>query len=195
MNYSIIGSGNVGTALARQFANAGIAVGITNSRGPDSLAALVKELGEKIIPQTLSEALKADIVILALPFRAHVAIASATSDWSGKIIVDAMNAYGLAPEELNGQASSDIVAAAFPGAKVVKTLNQLPAKLLAMNPVEKGGRRVMFLASNDAEAAATVAELVEKLGFATISLGKLNAGGALLGMRGPLILQNLIKLT
>jgi hypothetical protein len=70
----------------------------------------------------------------------------------------------------------------------------LPAKLLAMNPVEKGGRRVMFLASNDAEAAATVAALVEELGFATIALGKINEGGVLLGMRGPLILQNLIRL-
>jgi len=193
MSYSIIGSGNVGTALARQFARSGIAVGIANTRGPDSIATLTAELGDKVTAMTLQDALKADVVILAVPFRAHQAIAGAATDWTGKIVIDAMNAYGVTPEELKGLASSDVVASAFPGAKVVKTLNQLPAKLLAMNPAENGGRRVMFVSGNDEAASASIAKLVEELGFASIALGKINEGGALLGMSGPLILQNLIK--
>lgn len=193
MTYSIIGSGNVGTALARQFARSGIAVGIANTRGPDSLAALATELGEKITPMALQDALKADVVVLAVPFRAHPAVAAAAPDWSGKIVIDAMNTYGIEPDELQGQASSDVVAAAFTGAKVVKTLNQLPAKLLALNPAENGGRRVMFVASNDDAASALIAQLVEALGFAPIALGKINEGGALLDRGAPLVLQNLIK--
>ena len=194
MNHAIIGSGNVGTALARQFARSGIAVGIANTRGPDSLASLVAELGDKVTAMTLQDALAADIVILAVPFRAHAAVAAAASSWAGKTVVDAMNLYGVSPEELGGRPSTDVVADAFPGAKLVKTLNQLPAKLLAMNPAEHGGRRVMFVAGNDAAATSSVATLVANLGFAPIALGTIAAGGALLERGGPLVLQNLVKL-
>ena len=193
MTYSIIGSGTVGTALACQFARSGITVGIANTRGPDSIAPMAKELGAKVVPQTLQDALKADVVILAVPFRAHTTVARALESWSGKVVVDAMNTYGVSPEELKGRASTDIVASAFPGAKLVKTLNQLPAKLLAKDPVESGGRRVMFVSSNDQGAEALIAKLVGELGFAPVSLGKINEGGALIAMGGPLILQNLIK--
>ena len=194
MNYSIIGSGNVGTALARQFARSGIAVSIANTRGPDSLAALTKELGSKVTAVSLQDAAKAEVVILAVPFRAHTAVAQAAANWTGKIVVDAMNTYGVAPEELKGQASSDLVASAFPGAQLVKTFNQLPAKLLAASPTESGGRRVMFVAGNDNAASRSIAELVGDLGFAAIVLGRIKESSALIGMGGPLILQNLIKL-
>lgn len=193
MTYSIIGSGNVGTALARQFARSGITVGIANTRGPVSIAPLANELGPKVVALELQEALKAEVVILAVPFRAHTAVAKALSNWSGKVVVDAMNTYGVSPEELNGQASTDVVAAAFPGAKVVKTLNQLPAKLLAQDPAVNGGHRVMFVSSNDESAEVSLAKLVADLGFAPIMLGKVNEGGMLIGMGGSLILQNLIK--
>ena len=143
---------------------------------------------------TLQDALKADVIILAVPFRAHQAVANSAPDWAGKIVVDAMNTYGISPEELKGQASSNIVASAFPGAKLVKTLNQLPAKLLGMNPSENAGRRVMFVSGNDEAASASIAKLVEALGFAPIVLGKINVGGALMERGGPLVLQNLIKL-
>lgn len=193
MTYSIIGSGNVGTALARQFARSGIRVGIANTRGPDSIELLATELGNEVAPLTLQEALKADVVILAVPFRAHAAVGQALSNWSGKVVVDAMNTYGVSPEELKGEASTDLVASAFPGAKVVKTLNQLPAKLLGQAPGENGGRRVMFVSSNDEDAEDSMAKLVGDLGFAPVKLGKVNEGGKLVSMGGPLILQNLIK--
>ena len=193
MTYSIIGSGNVGTALARQFARSGITVGIANTRGPDSMTPLAKELGENVVALSLQEALTADVIILAIPFRAHTALAAELSNWTGKVVVDAMNTYGVSPEELKGQDSTNVVAAAFPGAKLVKTLNQLPAKLLAQDPAENGGRRVMFVSSNDEGAEASMGELVADLGFAPILLGKVSDGGKLIGLSGPLILQNIIK--
>ena len=117
-----------------------------------------------------------------------------SADWAGKIVIDAMNTYGVAPDELQGQASSHVVAAALPGARVVKTLNQLPAKLLTMSPSEGGGRRVMLVASDDEAASVVIAKLLADLGFAPITLGSIDAGGALLDRTGPLVLQNLVKL-
>lgn len=193
MSYAIIGAGNVGAALARHFARNGLSVSIANTRGPESLRHLVDELGDKVLPQTLEEAVKASVVILAVPFRSHAAVGALLPSWQGKIVVDAMNTYGVPVEELKGQASTDVVATAFPGARVVKTLNQLPAKLLAQDPVVNDGRRVMFVSSNDAAAEVAVAELVSTLGFSPILLGKIAEGGALIGMGGPLILQNLVK--
>ena len=189
MTYSIIGSGNVGSALARQFARSGIAVGIANARGPESIASLQKELAGYVTALTLQEAVKADVVILAIPFAAHKAVARADVQWAGKIVVDAMNTYGV----LNGQPSSVVVASAFVGARVVKSLNQLPAKVLASNPVEHGGRRVMFLAGDDERAMASVSKLVGDLGFAPIALGTLADVGTLLDKGGALVLQNLVK--
>lgn len=193
MTYSIIGSGNVGSALARQFARSGIAVGIANARGPESIEALEKELAGYVTALSLQDAVKADVVILAIPFAAHKAVARAGAPWTDKIVVDAMNTYGVPPEELNGQPSSLVVASAFGGAHVVKSLNQLPAKLLASNPVEHGGRRVMFLAGDDERAVGAVAKLVGDLGFAPIALGTLAGVGALLDKGGALVLQNLVK--
>jgi predicted dinucleotide-binding enzyme len=193
MTYSIIGSGNVGSALARQFARSGIAVGIANARGPQSIEALEKELAGYVTALSLQDALKADVVILAIPFAAHKAVARAGALWTDKIVVDAMNTYGVPPEELNGQPSSLVVSSAFGGAHVVKSLNQLPAKLLASDPVEHGGRRVMFLAGDDERAVGAVAKLVGDLGFAPIALGTLAGVGTLLDKGGALVLQNLVK--
>lgn len=193
MTYSIIGSGNVGTALATQFARSGIAFGMANTRGPGSISALAQQVGALLTPLSLHEALRADVIILAVPFRAHAVLGKALADWSGKIIVDATNAYGVPVEELQGQPSSEIVAAAFPGASVVKTFNQLPARVLALNPAEGGGRRVMFVSSNDEASSVAVSRLVTALGFAPLALGKIRDGGALLALGGPLLLQNIIK--
>ncbi|MCU7369933.1 NAD(P)-binding domain-containing protein [Paucibacter sp. O1-1] len=115
MTYSIIGSGNVGSALARQFARSGIAVGVANARGPDSIEALEKEFAGYVTTQSLQDAVKADVVILAIPFAAHEAVARAGAPWTGRIVVDAMNTYGVPPEALRGQPSSLVVASASAG--------------------------------------------------------------------------------
>lgn len=126
-------------------------------------------------------------------------IAKAAGNWQGKIVIDAMNAYGVAPEDLGGLPSSVAVAEALPGARLVKAFNHLPAETLARDPNVEGARRVLFLSSNDEGASAQVAELFEKLDFAPVSLGKLAEGGLLVQARGntwaPLIFQDLFKRT
>ncbi|SEA85459.1 NADPH-dependent F420 reductase [Paraburkholderia sartisoli] len=197
MTYSIIGSGSVGAAIARQFARSGITVGIANTRGPQSIAPMASELGDKVVPLTLQAALDADVIILAVPFRAHRDVAQAAASWKGKVVIDATNAYGVPLSELDNLPSSAIVAKAFPGASLVKAFNHLPANVLAENPLGAGGRRVIFLSSDDEAASATVAALVERLGYAPVSLGKIAGGGQLVQARdrswAPLIFQDLFK--
>jgi predicted dinucleotide-binding enzyme len=197
MTYSIIGSGNIGAALARQFARRGIAVAIANSRGPDSLQLLRKELGEHIVPQTVEAALTANTAILAVPFPAVSALARNSRDWNGKIVVDATNAIDFpsyAPTDLRGRPSSELVAEQLRGARVVKSFNTLPAAILAADPAEGHGRRVIFLSGNDVEANSEVAGLAQQLGFAPIVLGNLTEGGLLQQYGGPLMMQNLLKM-
>lgn len=197
MTYSIIGSGNIGSALARQFARTGIAVAIANPRGPDSLQLLKKELGQHIVPQTIEAALTANTVILATPFTAVCEIARNSRAWKGKIVVDATNAIDFpsyAPTDLGGRPSSELVAEQLRGVRVVKAFNTLPAAILGADPAESHGRRVIFVSGNDVEANAEVAALVEKLGFAPIILGKLAEGGLLQQYGGPLMILNLVKI-
>jgi 8-hydroxy-5-deazaflavin:NADPH oxidoreductase len=197
MTYSIIGSGNIGSALARQFVRRGIVVAIANPRGPDSLQFLKKELGDHIVPQTIEAALTANTVIVAAPFSAVAEIARHSLDWKGKIVVDATNAIDFpsyAPTDLNGRPSSELVAEQLRGARVVKAFNTLPAAILAADPAEGHGRRVIFVSGDDVEANADVAGLVEGLGFAPLVLGKLAEGGLLQQYGGPLMMQNLVKM-
>ena len=152
MKYAIIGSGKIGTALARIFARKNIEVAIANSRGPDTLASLAKELGPGIAPQSVKNAHQAEIILLAVPYAAHKDIAKEFSDWNSKIIVDATNAFRVAPEELGGRLSSEAVAEAFTAARVVKAFNHLPAEKLGTNPSVEGQRQALFVSSNDAGA-------------------------------------------
>ncbi len=184
MNYAIIGSGNIGTALARVFARQNIEVALANSRGPETLASLTKELGPSVHPQSLQDALEAEVIFLAVPFSAHQTVARQSEGWNGKIIVDLTNALHIAPEELGGRLSSEIVADAFVGARLVKALNHLPAEQLGTNPSREGQRQVVFLSSNDADASATVAAIATQLGFAPVELGRLDQGGAPLHVLG-----------
>jgi hypothetical protein len=197
MTYSIIGSGKIGSALARHFARQGISVTLANSRGPESLAPLAKEIGSLVLAQTIQSALKADMVILALPFTAVAAIANAGGPWKGRIIVDATNAIDMpafTPTDLGGKASSEVVAEKLPGAHIVKAFNTLPAAVLAADPAQNGGRRVLFLAGNNADANSKVSSLIAQLGFAPLDLGALTAGGLLQQFGGPLPLKNLVQL-
>lgn len=93
-------------------------------------------------PVAIEEALGADIIILATPSMARGAVAAASDKWKRKIIIDAMNTYGVPESDLRALPSSVVVSESFPGAHVVKTFNQLPAKLLAQNPGQGNGRRV-----------------------------------------------------
>lgn len=195
MNYAIIGFGKTGQALARAFARNGIEVSVATTRDPASFASDAAAIGPTIIPTTLTEAVKADVIFLVVRFESHPAVAKALPDWTGKTIIDVMNTQAP-PEELDGLPSSAFVANAFTGARLVKGFNHLVAAVLGQDPAVQGGRRVVFLASDDNGAAAQVGELAEKLGFAPIQLGGLSEGGLLVHARGKrwgeLIFKDLI---
>jgi predicted dinucleotide-binding enzyme len=197
LSYSIIGAGKVGQALARAFARKKIEVAIASRGSPEALAPVAQAIGPTIIPKSLQDAVKAEIVLLAVPFGTQKEVAKAGKSWQGKIVIDVTNAYGVAPEELGNLPSSVVISQAFPGARLVKAFNSLPAETLAEDPNIKGGRRVVFLSSDDESAASEVAALIEQLDFAPVQLGKLAEGGLLVQARGKswaqLIFQDFVK--
>lgn len=197
MTYAIVGAGAVGQALAKLLARKGIEVGIASTRAPELLRPLATGIGSSVIPKSLKEAVRADVVLLAVPFWAHRDVASAAKDWDGKIVIDVTNAYGVSPDDLDNLPSSAVIAKAFGAAAVVKAFNHLPARVLAEDPAVNGGRRVVFLSSDNEGAISSVAGLAEQLGYAPINLGKLAEGGLLVQARGntwaPLIFKDLFK--
>lgn len=197
MRHSIIGFGQFGQALAHAFARKNMEVAVASRRAPEALAPIAQSIGPTVTPVALDEALHADTLFLAVPFWEHRAVAKALPNWKGKTLIDVTNAFGIPVEDLDGLASSSVIAKAFPGATFVKGFNHLPAAVLGADPGIKGGRRVVFLSGDDEGAAQPVKALAEQLGFAPIWLGKLNEGGSLVQARGrnwaPLIFQDLIK--
>ena len=197
MSYAIIGFGKIGQALAKAFARNGIEVSVATTRDPESFASAAAAIGPEIIPKKLAEAVKADIIFLAVRFEAHRDVAEALPTWKGKTIIDVTNAYGVSPEELGGQPSSRVVAQAFTGARLVRGFNHLGAAVLDQDPAVQGGRRVVFLTSDDDGAAEEIGALAENLGFSPIKLGGLSEGGLLVQARGnswgQLIFKDLVK--
>jgi predicted dinucleotide-binding enzyme len=197
MSYAIVGFGKIGQALAHAFARKNINVTVASRRLPEELAPQARAIGSTVVAKSLQEALKADIIFLAVPFGEHREIAKALPSWEGKTIIDAMNSFPVPPEELDGLPSSAFVAKSFPDAKLVKGFNHLGAAKLATDPEVEGWHRVIFLSSNDEDAVAPVADLAKQLGFAPVKLGKLNKGGWLVHARGrtwgPLIFQDVFK--
>ena len=197
MTYAIIGFGKIGQALAKAFARKGLEVSVATTRDPASFAADAAAIGPKVVAKTLAEAVKADTIFLAVGFAAYADVAKALPTWQGKTIIDVTNAYGVPPEQLAGQPSSKAVAKAFTGARLVKGFNHLGAATLDQDPAVHSGRRVVFLASDDEEAATEIAALAETLGFAAIKLGGLAEGGMLVQARGNswgrLIFKDLVK--
>jgi predicted dinucleotide-binding enzyme len=197
MTIGIIGSGAIGTAFARTLARTGIEATISNSRGPDSLKELVRELGTSIKAGTRDEAARADLVFVAVNWTKLPAALAGLPDWNGRIVIDANNpieAPLFKPVDLEGRVSSEVVADLVPRARVVKAFNHLRAEVLAGDPQDHGGRRVLFYSGNDTAAKAEVSALIERIGFVGIDLGSLAVGGKLAQFPGgPLPNQNLIK--
>ncbi|MQQ99226.1 NADPH-dependent F420 reductase [Glaciimonas soli] len=198
MNIGIIGAGALGSNIARAFAKAGIPAVISNSRGPESLAELVKELAPTIKAGTTEAAAKADIVVVAIRWADVKRVLDQLPAWNGRIVVDATNpvewidpdspdakdptnplaTYGIKAVDLGGRHSSSVVREIVHGAHLVKAFNHLDARALA-EPETSGGRRVLFYSGDDTEAKTTVRALLEKIGFVGVDLGTLDAGGPL----------------
>ncbi len=186
----IIGAGRIGQAIARIARRAGRPVMIANSRGPQSLTSLVEALGEGVSAGTVKDAAAADIVVLAVMW-SDVPQAVAELEWGGRILIDPTNDFD--PSDLNGRTSSEVVADLVAPARVVKTANTLGAELLASDPQQAGGQRVMFLSGGDADAKSEVGGLFKDAGFFVIDLGGLREGGQMQQFGAPLAGPNLIR--
>lgn len=187
----IIGAGRIGKTIAQIASRAGRPVVISNSRGPASLVSVVEELGGGVTAGTVTEAAAADIVVVAVMWP-DVAGAVDGLEWNGRIVIDPTNDFD--PSDLDGLTSSEVVADLVAPARVVKIANTLGAGVLASDPHEADGQRVLFLSGDDADAKAPVRGLFENAGFSVVDLGGLREGGRLQQFGGPLAGVNLIRL-
>jgi len=188
----IIGAGRIGKAMAQIASRAGRPVVIANRHGPQSLASVVQELGDRVSAGTVPEAAAADIVVLAVMWP-DVPRAVEGLEWEGRTVIDPTNDFD--PSDLNGRTSSEVVADLVAPARVVKTANTLAAGLLASDPQQAGGQRVIFLSGDDGHAKSAVRALFEDAGFFVLDLGGLREGGRMHQFGGPLAGQNLIRLS
>ena len=191
MDVGIIGAGRLGQAMARTALRAGRQVVLANSRGPESLASVVSTLGEGASAGTVDAAAGAGIVVIAVPWD-RVPAAVRGLEWNRQIVIDATNDW--AADDLDGRTSSELVAELVAGARLVKAGNTLGAEVLGSDQHEAGGRRVIFLSGDDADAKAEVVALFQDAGFAPIDLGDLATGAAMQQIHHPLAGVNLIRI-
>ena len=192
---AIIGTGNVGAALARIFARHHQPAVIANTRGPESFHTLAREVDPWVQATTLDKAIAAKILVMAIPFLATETLGALQASWSGHIIVDATNAFLVPNSEaiLRGRLSTEVVTSHFPDAFVVKAFNQLPANVLERPIPTEHGKMVVFVASNDAPASAVIARLAADIGFAPVELGRIDQGGRLIQARNALVLRLFVE--
>jgi len=198
MKIGIIGAGAIGQAFAKQAAKAGYEIIISNSRGAQSLSGIVKNFADNVKAGSVQEAANADVIFLAIPWQHLEQAISSVSSWKGRIVIDATNPVmtpGFQLPDLGDKTSSEVVEELIPGASLVKAFNTFTPDLLAANPQETNGKRVIFFSGNEVKAKSIIAGIINKIGFAGIDLGRLNEGGKLQQFPGgPLPTLNLIKL-
>ena len=156
MKIGIIGSGNIGATTARLFAGAGHDVTIANSRGPESLAELVGDLGPNAQAATVEDAARAsDVVLIAIPLRAYPDLPAEA--FAGKVVIDANNYYpqrdGQIPElDREETTSSELLARHLTGARIVKSFNTMNFRPLGSDgrpDAPRAERLAMYLAGDD----------------------------------------------
>jgi 8-hydroxy-5-deazaflavin:NADPH oxidoreductase len=174
MKIGIIGSGSIGGTAARLFAHAGHEIAISNSRGPESLADFESM---NIQAATVAEAANfGEVVLVAIPFKDYKTLPA--RELAGKILIDSMNYYPQrdGEMEMEGVASSELVARFLPDSHVIKAFNTMWYKTLA-NDGKPGSdpeeRLVLFIAGDDADAKTTVSRLLDDIGFAAVDTGSL----------------------
>jgi 8-hydroxy-5-deazaflavin:NADPH oxidoreductase len=190
----IIGAGKIGATAARLFLAAGHEIAISNSRGEDSLRALINELGTASRAGSIDDAaVFGEVVLLAVPWHLTDALPQ-PARLRNRIVIDAMNPYR--PEggffELGDSTSSEEVLRRLPGVRLVKAFNTIYYEHLATRgrkdlPVEE--RHAIYLAGDDDEAKLAVARLIEEIGFAPVDTGSLREGGRLQQPDSPIYNQ------
>lgn len=190
MKIGFIGAGPVAQTIAKHTLSVGHHVVLSNSRGPESLTALVAELGAGAAAGTAKEAAEQDLVVLATKWWNVQAALFSVGNWKGKILVDTTNRVAsiepLALGDITGRTSSEIVADLAPGARVVKAFNSVPMSWASDFSPSKP-KTAFFLSGDDADAKKVVSDLIEEIGFYSLDLGSLAVGGRLQQTGGPLV--------
>ena len=177
----IIGAGHIGSALARAFSGLGYDVVIANSRGPESLAGLVAELGPKVTAATAADAAAAgDIAVVTVPLKALKDLP--VEPLAGKIVLDTINYYFERDGHIDaldrGEATtSGLVQAHLPASKVVKAFNQILASEINTDRPAGGRPRTAVPSAPRAthdDAVELVTGIYDALGFDTVSAGPLS---------------------
>ncbi|WP_435191238.1 NADPH-dependent F420 reductase [Streptomyces sp. bgisy126] len=202
MKVGIIGAGRLGGALAGVFTRAGHQVKVAGSRSPEKLARLVDELGANASAGTAQEAADfADVVVVAVQWDQKESAVASVSSWQGRTVLVPLNplretADGLEIADTGGRPPTEIVASLLPGAYVVKGFNTYLAQALTEDPAVDGGRRIVLLAGDDADAKRKVADLADSAGFQAVDTGTLAEGAPLFDSGGPLngLRQDLVAL-
>jgi predicted dinucleotide-binding enzyme len=175
----IIGAGHIGSAVARKAVELGYDVVISNSRGPETLAGLVAELGPKVRAATAAEAAAAgDFAVVTVPLKNYKDIP--VEPLAGKIVIDTNNYYwerdGRIPALDNGEATtSGLLQEHLPESKVAKGFNHIMASEITTDGTPSGtdNRRALATASDYPEAAELVTGLYDEFGFDTVNIGDL----------------------
>jgi predicted dinucleotide-binding enzyme len=178
----LIGAGKIGSQLARLAVKNGYEVILSNSRGPETLSALVKELGSRARAATPEVAARGgDIVVVTVPLKAYRDVPVAPL--AGKVVIDTNNYYpqrdGHIPELDNeSTTTAELLQVHLPRSKVVKAFNHIYAAELTTHgqPAGTKNRRALVIAGDDAEAKKTVAHLIDQFGFDTVDAGPLAEG-------------------
>ncbi|MDP9324634.1 MAG: NADPH-dependent F420 reductase [Acidobacteriota bacterium] len=178
----LIGAGHIGSQIARLAVSHGFDVVISNSREPETLGTLVGELGPRARAATAEDAARAgDIVVVTMPLKNYRQVPVAPL--AGKIVIDTNNYYpqrdGHIPELDNeSTTTSELLQAHLPTSRVVKAFNHIYAAHLTTHgqPAGSTNRRALVIAGNDADAKATVMQLLDKFGFDTVDAGPLKEG-------------------
>lgn len=194
MKLGFIGAGVVAQTIARHVLPYGHEVLFSNSRGPDTLADVVGQLGRGASAGTPQQAAEQHVVVLSVAWaRVPEALAS-VPDWSGRILIDATNR--IDPDnpsdlgDLSGPTSSEIIADQAVGARVVKAFNTISMQWIEDTSPEKP-RTVLFISGDDASAKKALGAVLEEVDFATVDLGTLAIGGRQQQLGGPLAGLNL----
>jgi predicted dinucleotide-binding enzyme len=189
MKIGFIGAGIVAQTISKHVLPFGHQVLLSNTRGPDSLASLVKELGPGAAAGSPQEAAAQDMVVLAVNWSSVQTALFSVANWKGRILVDATNRVAsyrpLALGDISGRTSSEIVADLAPGARVVKAFNSVPMSWISDFSSTKS-RTVLFISGDDEKAKKLLNELIEQVGLSCVDLGSLAIGGRLQQLGGPL---------
>ena len=180
--WGLIGSGHIGSTVARLAVAAGHDVVLSNSRGPETLADLVDELGPHARAASPAEAARAgDLVVVTIPLRSYPQVPA--QELRGKVVVDTMNYYPqrdghIAELDDESTSSSELLQAHLPEAKVVKAFNNIFFQHLAALPRPSGAedRSALAIAGDDQAAKRVVSEQLDAIGYDTVDLGPLSEG-------------------